>query len=158
MLKLTGSCHCGAVRFSVDSHSPQPYMRCYCSICRKTAGAGGFAINIMAVNDTLEVTGRDAVAEYRARIDGELSEHRRRFCRHCGSALWAWHAGWPDLLHPFAAVIDTPLPRPEQFVDIMLDSAAPRVALHEGDPIARFAGYPAESIEAWHRARGLWLE
>ena len=44
MRTLEGSCHCGAVRFSVKSHTPQPYMHCYCSICRKTAGGGGYAI------------------------------------------------------------------------------------------------------------------
>lgn len=36
---LEGSCHCGAVRFTVHSKHPVPYQRCYCSICRKTAGA-----------------------------------------------------------------------------------------------------------------------
>ena len=40
---LKGSCHCGAVRFSVQSETPYPYMYCYCSICRKTAGGGGYA-------------------------------------------------------------------------------------------------------------------
>ena len=44
-MQLEGSCHCAAVRFSVESHQPVPYLRCYCSICRKTAGTGGFAIN-----------------------------------------------------------------------------------------------------------------
>ena len=46
-MRLEGSCRCGAVRFSVDSHTPYPYQRCYCSICRKSAGGGGYAINIM---------------------------------------------------------------------------------------------------------------
>ncbi|MGI9046838.1 MAG: GFA family protein, partial [Burkholderiales bacterium] len=40
-MKLEGSCHCGAVRFRVESAHLYPFMRCYCSICRKTAGAGG---------------------------------------------------------------------------------------------------------------------
>jgi hypothetical protein len=155
---LEGSCHCGAVKFSVDSHSPQPYMRCYCSVCRKTAGTGGFAINIMGDNETLKVTGRRHVAEYRAVFDGVESDHRRYFCRRCGSALWAWHDGWPELVHPFAGAIDTPLPKPAQFVDIMLDSAAPWVELHPGDHIDRFDDYPAESIEAWHKSRGLWVD
>ena len=43
-MKLTGSCHCGSVRFTVESAQPVPFMRCYCSICRKTAGGGGYAI------------------------------------------------------------------------------------------------------------------
>ena len=38
-MQLYGSCYCGAVRFSVEADAPVPYMRCYCSICRKTAGA-----------------------------------------------------------------------------------------------------------------------
>ena len=42
-MKVTGSCSCGAVKFTLDSNTPQPYMRCYCSICRKTAGGGGNA-------------------------------------------------------------------------------------------------------------------
>src|SRR3546814_2581266 len=42
-MQLTGSCHCGAVRFTVDSVNPYPYQRCYCSICRKTQGGGGYA-------------------------------------------------------------------------------------------------------------------
>ncbi len=46
MLRLEGSCHCGRVRFSVQSRTPQPHLHGYCSICRKTAG-GGSAINIM---------------------------------------------------------------------------------------------------------------
>ena len=32
-MRLEGSCRCGAVSFSVDSHTPYPYQRCYCSIC-----------------------------------------------------------------------------------------------------------------------------
>jgi hypothetical protein len=35
---LEGSSHCGAIRFRVESETP--YHACYCSICRKTAGAG----------------------------------------------------------------------------------------------------------------------
>ncbi len=52
-MQLLGSCHCQAVRFSVESHEPVPFLRCYCGICRKTAGAGGFAINLGAVKATL---------------------------------------------------------------------------------------------------------
>jgi hypothetical protein len=37
-MRLEGSCRCCAISFSVDSHTPYPYQRCYCSICRKSAG------------------------------------------------------------------------------------------------------------------------
>ena len=77
MLKLEGSCHCGAVRFSVLSHTPIPYMHCYCSICRKTAGGGGSAINIMGEAGTLAVSGEEHLSVYQAVMDGEPSEARR---------------------------------------------------------------------------------
>ena len=64
---LEGSCHCGAVRFSVTSHTPVPYMQCYCAVCRKTDGGGGYAINLAGDADTLEVTGRRNMTVYRAR-------------------------------------------------------------------------------------------
>ena len=52
-IRLDGSCRCGAIRFS---HTPHPYQLCYCTICRKTAGGGGYAINIMGAAATLKVT------------------------------------------------------------------------------------------------------
>jgi hypothetical protein len=51
-------------------------MHCYCSICRKTAGGGGYAINLGALTDTLEVEGEENLSFYQARIDGELSAAR----------------------------------------------------------------------------------
>ena len=48
-MHLHGSCHCGAVTFSLNSAHPYPFNICYCSICRKTAGGGGYAINLGVV-------------------------------------------------------------------------------------------------------------
>ena len=157
-MQLQGSCHCGAICFTVNSQGPQPYQRCYCSICRKAGGAGGFAINLLADYGSMEIVGREHVSVYRAMQDGVPSKHQRSFCSVCGSHLWAWNEGWPELVHPLASIIDTPLPRPDHFVDIMLDSAAPWVALHNGDHVERFGEYPGESIESWHKRHGLWLE
>ena len=82
---LEGSCHCGAVRFSVESHAPYPYMHCYCSICRKTQGGGGLAINLHAEADSLKVHGREHTGVYRAFMDhpvrSERSPGERHFCR-----------------------------------------------------------------------------
>ena len=33
-MHLEGSCHCGAIRFDLEAHSPVPFMHCHCSICR----------------------------------------------------------------------------------------------------------------------------
>src|SRR6185369_2345772 len=125
-MRLDGSCQCGSVRFSVESHEPVPFMRCYCSICRKTAGAGGYAINLGADHRTLKVTGKRHLRVYRALMgEGEHakpSTGHRHFCARCGSALWLWDPTWPDLVHPHASAIDTSLPVPPEHVHLMLGS------------------------------------
>ena len=156
-MHLQGSCHCGAVRFSVLSRTPYPVMLCYCSICRKTAGGGGYAVNLMGDNETLTVRGRRHARVYQATIDGELSEAQRHFCGRCGSALWLWDPRWPELIHPFASAIDSELPPAPESAHIMLDSAAGWVPRpRPGRKNKTFAGYGADSIEGWHRAHGLY--
>ncbi len=162
MMTLDGSCRCGAVRFRVQSHAPQPYQLCYCSICRKTAGGGGFAINLSAVADTLEVEGRDAIGVYRAGIDRgghcETSTGERNFCTRCATALWLYDPTWPELIHPFASAIDTDLAVPPTRTHLMLADKASWVvpAIAAGD--LAFDEYPEQSIEDWHREKGLWLD
>ena len=78
---LKGSCHCGAVNFWVESETPYPYQACYCSICRKTAGGGGYAINLGADAKTLEIEGKEHLSVYNAKL---------------------YDPRWPDLVHPFA--------------------------------------------------------
>jgi len=155
-MHLEGSCHCGAVRFSVTSRTPQPYMRCYCTICRKTAGGGGYAVNIMGEAESLEVEGAEHLSVYRARDGGDLSPMRRHFCRHCGSALYVSDPRWPDWIWPFASAMDTPLPMPPARVHIMLDFKAPWAAVPSGAAHEHFDGYPELSIEDWHKSRGLY--
>ena len=65
-MHLEGSCRCGAVRFALESHTPAPYQLCYCSICRKTAGGGGYAINLGGLAESLTVTGKRSLRVYRA--------------------------------------------------------------------------------------------
>ena len=161
-MQLEGSCHCGAVRFTVDSHTPHPYMRCYCSICRKVGGGTGSAINIMGEAATLEVAGSENITDYRVKREGaaadETSPSHRHFCRHCGSALWAASDRWPQWIYPFASAIDTPLPAPPERVHMMVDFVAPWVDVPEGEGEHRFERYPDQSIEHWHRQRGLYVD
>jgi len=146
---LKGSCHCGAVRFSVQSETPYPYQHCYCSICRKTAGGGGYAINIMGKADTLKVQGRTRI--YRATRGGA----QRHFCPKCGSALWLWDRRWAQWLYPFASAIDTKLPVPKERQHVMLGSKANWVTVPKGRNERRFRDFSKESIIDWHRKRGL---
>ncbi|MBL8584213.1 MAG: GFA family protein [Rhizobiaceae bacterium] len=161
---LKGSCRCGKVRFSVDSHTPVPYQLCYCSICRKQQGGGGFAINLGADAVTLKVEGKAHVGVFRAAIEDEehprceISSGERNFCRECGSALWLYDPTWPELVHPFASSIDTALALPPQRTHLMLKYKANWVEpdIREGDLV--FDLYPRESIADWHRRHGLWVE
>jgi len=160
-MKLEGSCHCGRVVFSVNAPHPFPYNLCYCSICRKTAGGGGYAINLGADFDSLTVHGREHVAVYRARIEDadtrrlEQSPGERHFCNRCGSALWVRDPRWPEMVHPFASAIDTPLPVPPERTHLMLAYRASWVEPGAGEKDRCFEGYPDESLAGWHRRLGL---
>jgi hypothetical protein len=157
-MHLEGSCHCGAVRFSVEAPHPYPFNLCYCSICRKTAGSGGFAIQLGALNDTLKVEGGENVRSFHAILHDEgdaKSPGMRTFCARCGSALWLWDPRWPELVHPHAGAIDTPLPVPPERTHLMLGSRAPWVEPCLGPNDRTFDGYPDESLAAWHRRLGL---
>ena len=156
-MRLSGSCRCGAVSFTLDSHTPYPYQLCYCSICRKTAGGGGYAINLGGVTSTLEVRGRDHLAVFRAPIDGEVSSGERNFCRQCATALWLFDPSWPELIHPFASAIDSDLPVPPARVHLMLGSKPGWVEPQLGPDDQTFDSYPEQSLEDWHKSRGLWI-
>lgn len=160
-MQLKGSCHCGAVRFAVESRHPYPFAICYCAICRKTAGAGGSAINLGAEAETLKVEGAEHVRTYRAKVVDEdtggaaISTAERKFCGECGSALWVWDPRWPDHLHPHASAIDTPLPVPPEHTHLMIASKASWVEPCIRPSDKTFDGYPDESLAAWHQRLGL---
>ncbi len=161
---LKGSCRCGSVAFSVQSHTPVPFMLCYCSICRKQQGGGGYAINLGGLSKTLEVKGKRSIGVFRAEIEDKenptckRSTGERNFCKTCGSALWLYDPTWPELVHPFASAIDSALPRPKERVHIMLKYKASWVEpdIRKGD--TSFDLYPAESIDDWHKRTKMWVD
>lgn len=158
---LKGSCHCGAVQFQLNSKHPYPFNICYCSICRKTQGAGGFAINLSGDADSLEITGEENITVYQAKVpdaetgDMEDSPARRNFCKICSSNLWVWDPRWPELLHPFASAIDNELPVPPERTHLMLGSKADWVVLAKGLDDKEFDAYPQEAVAEWHQRLGL---
>ena len=154
-MKLKGSCHCGKVKFTVTSKNYYPYQLCYCSICRKTQGGGGYAINLSAEANTLKITGQEFISIYRARVKNPdektyQSTGERNFCKNCSSGLWLYDPEWPELIHPFVSVIDTPLPIAPEHTHLMLEFKAPWVELHKSKKDKTFKRYPKESIAQWH--------
>ncbi len=158
---LKGSCHCGAVQFSLSSSTPYPYQRCYCSICRKTQGGGGYAINIGGSVRKMKVKGRKNIAIYHAKLKGpgdkraHSSTAERHFCKLCGSALWLYSPEWPELIHPFASAIDTPLPLPPEHTHMMLEFKPAWVEVDAGPQDKEFPQYPQESLAEWHSRLGV---
>ncbi len=65
---LKGTCQCGSVRFQLTSKTPVPFNHCYCSICRKANGGGGYAINLGGEAESLQVQGKDQLKKYSAKI------------------------------------------------------------------------------------------
>ncbi len=156
---LEGSCHCAAIRFRVQCPHPYPFNLCYCNICRKTGGGGGFAINLGARYETLEVEGEEHRSVYHAVMrDGEsecVSPAERSFCARCGTSLWLWDPRWPDLVHPLASAIDTELPLAPERTHLMLDDKPAWVRVEAASRDQQFATYPKESLEEWHERLGL---
>ena len=161
-MHLNGSCCCKSVTFSVESPHPYPFMHCYCSICRKTQGGGGFAINIGAVYDSLQIEGEEHISSFSPMYTNhetgvyEPSPGKRYFCSQCGSGLWVWDPRWPQLVHPYASAIDTPLPIPPERHHIFLDSKPDWEHISVTDADKQHDGYPdIGSLAEWHEQHGL---
>jgi len=163
-MKLEGSCSCKAVSFSLDSAHPYPFNICYCSICRKTAGGGGFAINLGGDAESLVVNGGESVSIYRASIADsetgkvEQSPCERHFCKVCATVLWVWDPRWPELIHPFASAIDSDLPTPTERTHLMLEAKSSWIEPQFGELDRRFDVYPQESIAEWHQRLGVEVD
>lgn len=76
MTTLTGGCHCGRVRFEVDTDANVAADDCNCSICRMS----GFLHLLVAKKDFRLLSGTDNLSLYR--FNSEIARHY--FCRHCG--------------------------------------------------------------------------
>ena len=82
MKKITGSCVCGKVEFSVaDQFVYAGY--CHCSMCRKSSGAAGTAIGGIPKNQFSITKGLHNIKRYK-----RTEESVSCFCEHCGSTLY----------------------------------------------------------------------
>jgi len=162
-MKLEGSCHCGAVEFTLDSHTPVPYQLCACSICRKVGGYSG-SINLGGIASSLKISkGEDKIKKYVATKDprtphAEKCSSERSFCGECSTMLWLWDHHWPELIHPFASALDTDLPVPDEMVCVLANSKPKWVRWPEGKKSVHEVYNGEESIEGWHKRNGVWVE
>jgi hypothetical protein len=89
-------------------------MRCYCSICRKTAGGGGYAINLGAKADTLRIEGEEHITVFHARDRWRGKLGRAAVLRALRLGPVAVGPGLAGPGPPHASAIDTPLPEPPE--------------------------------------------
>lgn len=106
MSRAEGGCHCGAVRFAVESagaeETPPRTALCHCADCRRCAGAPVVGWTAVASSTFQLLKGNPAV--YRS------SEHAERsFCGNCGSGLfYVNEAVLPGLVDIQTAAFDDP--------------------------------------------------
>lgn len=160
---LQGSCHCGSVKFTVETHTPVPYLLCFCSICRKTGGPLGSS-DIRVIKDTLRVQGEEYVRIYRPVMDRDTPSERTAtsewsFCTKCASRLWIYFPErQPSTLSVFTTAIDAPLSAPPVLECEWISSKPDWVPLPEGEKHLSQEDDQSLPMEAWHRAHGLYAE
>ena len=85
---MSGSCHCGAVRFEVTEDFSAVRI-CHCTTCKKISGGAG-TTNGRARTDTIRVVaGEELIRTYQPDEGSSKS-----FCSQCGSNLFG--GGWPE--------------------------------------------------------------
>src|ERR1700748_2745296 len=108
-----GSCHCGTVKFEVDT-AITPAGRCHCSLCRRK---GALMTPLFAAGDLRVLEGREDLTVYQ--FNTRVARHF--FCRHCGiypfhqtrkdPGLWRVNIGCLEGVDPYAlesSVADAP--------------------------------------------------
>lgn len=81
---IRGSCHCGAVRYRLDT-VPTQGIQCNCSICRRR----GYLLSFHKPEEFTLETSRDALTVYR--FNRHVVGHQ--FCKTCGCAPFSEGVG-----------------------------------------------------------------
>jgi len=99
---LTGSCLCGAIRYSVSA--PVNDLRaCHCTHCQKASGAAG-SVNAVIPASAFKIT-QGTPRRYDAAAESGRTLYRF-FCADCGSPLYSQRATNPDLVVVRAGTFD----------------------------------------------------
>ncbi len=83
--KVTGGCLCGEVRFETDAE-PIAALLCHCTDCQRVSGSAYYAAYITPLAKLTVLKGDPA--GYTVKSD-RGRDNTRRFCRTCGSRVWA---------------------------------------------------------------------
>jgi hypothetical protein len=85
--KYTGSCHCGAVRYTVELDLSQPVMSCNCSVCSRS----GTLLTFVPIEKLNLEQGSESLTDY------QFNKHviHHLFCKTCGIKSFSRGTG-PD--------------------------------------------------------------
>ncbi|KAG8725450.1 hypothetical protein FRC09_019178 [Ceratobasidium sp. 395] len=116
------------------------------------------SVNIMGLTKSLSIDGENNLKQYTPKHSetGKPLTSKRFFCQNCASMLWLHDPTYDEWIYPFASAIDSPLPKAENTLTIMRSSCPDYVPVPEGS--SPLQGYGDESIEEWHKSRGLWVD
>ena len=117
MSTLSGSCLCGAVRYTVSGEA-QRFYHCHCSRCRKASGTG-HASNLFVQGSLTWNSGEELVRTFKL---PEAARFANSFCEVCGSRMPRFIEKLGMVFIPAGSLEDEPDLRPQ--ARIFLDSRA----------------------------------
>ena len=130
-MPTTGSCLCGAVRYTVNGKL-RDVIGCHCTQCRKQTGH--YVAATAAEKAELDVQGQDALTWFSA-----SPGYRRGFCATCGSLLF-----WEDLSSEQTSIMAGTLDGPSGVTLTSHIFVADKGDYYElGDDVPKHEGYPA---------------
>ncbi|KAK4171985.1 Mss4-like protein [Triangularia setosa] len=83
----TGSCLCEGVKFTVQG-APDTIFICYCSHCKKNAGAPGQIAAKFKCSSVEVLEGSEFISTWILNDNLSGSEKHKKFCSRCGCTLW----------------------------------------------------------------------
>lgn len=129
----SGSCQCGALRFSVELPSKW-VAHCHCSMCRRAHGAA--FVTWVGIDET---RARIEDSRHTLRWYASSPGAERGFCSRCGSMLFFRSRRWAGELHLVLANFDEPVDRAPQ-AHVFYASHVDWVALDPADGLPRKGG------------------
>jgi len=97
----SGSCLCGAIKYTVAGEVG-PLIFCHCSKCRKANGSAFLAAVSIEADDFTVSDPQGNLTSFES-SPGVF----RKFCRHCGSPLYSYRPGPPEIIRLRIGTLDT---------------------------------------------------
>lgn len=91
-MKITGSCHCGAIRYSAEI-DPARVTICHCTDCQKLTGTA-YRVSVGTRRENIVLEHGTPKTYVKTADSG--AERAQLFCPECGSPLFTYDLATPD--------------------------------------------------------------